>query len=76
MLKSTKSWLIIFIIPVKESHDVWNEIIGRVVDAINAEKGYVGGQLGWQGGKAFEGDGGENALAIALQGWDVLFGWG
>lgn len=32
-----------------------NETGGRVVDAINAEEGYVGGQLGWLGDKGFEG---------------------
>lgn len=48
--------MIIFIILTKKTHDVQNETGGKVVDGINAGKGYVGGQLGWQGDEGFEGD--------------------
>lgn len=51
-----------------------NETGGRVVDAINAGKGYVGEQLGWQGDKGFEGDDDYSALAIALEGCSFWVG--
>lgn len=44
-----RSWLITFILSIKESHCVENEIVSRAADALNAGEGCVGGQLGGYG---------------------------